>query len=266
MALIMGVLNVTDDSFSDGGRFLDSAAAVVEGLEMVRRGADLIDVGGESTRPGAAPVSLEAELARVMPVVQALRASPGPPVSVDTMKPEVASAAVGAGAVIWNDVNALRAPGACDVAASLQCGVILMHMLGDPRTMQLDPRYGDVVGEVEDFLLERAEAAMLAGVQRDKIWIDPGIGFGKTLAHNLELLRNLERLCGHGFPVVLGVSRKSLIKALDPGADGSGDRLGGSLSAAVWGVLQGCAVLRVHDVRATAQAVRVLKAIQCAPD
>lgn len=259
--LIMGVVNVTPDSFSDGGRFLDEAAAVSHGLQLLAEGADLFDVGGESTRPGAEPVSEAEEIRRVVPVIRGLRARTDLPVSIDTFKPAVARAAVEAGADIWNDVTALRGDGSLEAAAELGCRVVLMHMLGEPRTMQDDPRYDDVVSEVATFLLDRAEAAMAAGVRHDNIWFDPGIGFGKTLDHNLDLLRHLDRIVGLGFPVLLGVSRKRFIQALDPDAASPDDRLGGSLAAAMVGAKAGVAALRVHDVRETVQAVRVWSAV-----
>ncbi|MBS0296712.1 MAG: dihydropteroate synthase [Proteobacteria bacterium] len=257
----MGAVNVTPDSFSDGGRFFDPARAVAHGLELAAQGADLLDVGGESTRPGAEPVAVAEEIGRVVPVIEGLKAA-GVPISIDTLKPEVARAAVAAGATIWNDVTSLSAPGSLETAAELGCGVVLMHMQGEPRTMQQAPRYDDVLGEVEAYLLARAEAAISAGVRRDGVWIDPGIGFGKTLAHNLALLRSLDRLAGHGFPLVLGVSRKSFLKAIDAEAAEASDRLGGSLAAALWGARQGAAVLRVHDVRETRQALATWAAIE----
>lgn len=258
---IMGVVNVTPDSFSDGGRFFDPTRAVAHGLELAAQGADLLDVGGESTRPGAEPVGVAEEIARVLPVIEGL-APAGVPISIDTLKPEVARAAVGAGASIWNDVTSLSGPGSLEAAAELGCGVVLMHMRGEPRTMQDAPRYGDVVGEVEAYLLARAEAAVAAGVARDKLWIDPGIGFGKILAHNVDLLRSLSRLAGHGFPLLLGVSRKSFLKGIDASALEVSDRLGGSLAAALWGASQGASVLRVHDVRETRQALATWAAIE----
>ena len=260
--LVMGVVNVTPDSFSDGGRYLDPEGAITHGLKLVDEGADLLDVGGESTRPGALQVSTKDEIARAAPVVRALVERSRAPVCIDTMKPEVARAAVEAGAVIWNDVNALRAHGAPETAAELGCGVVLMHMLGEPRTMQQAPRYGDVVAEVETFLLDRAEAAMTAGVARERIWLDPGIGFGKTLTHNLLLLAALPRMVAHGFPVLLGVSRKSFLKGLDPSAVDPQDRLGGSLAGALHGAKSGVHAVRVHDVAPTAQALKVWRAIQ----
>lgn len=259
--LIMGVVNVTPDSFSDGGQFLDRKSAIDHALKLVADGADLLDVGGESTRPGAEPVSEAEEIDRVAPVIEAL-AKTGARVSVDTMKPGVARAAVRVGAAIWNDVTALcGAPESPAVAAELKCGVILMHMQGEPRTMQQSPSYGDVVAEVRSHLRDRAAAARRAGVRRERIWVDPGIGFGKTLAHNLELLRCLDRIASLGYPVLLGVSRKSFIKAIDPSAESADERLGGSLSAALWGTAHGASIVRVHDVRETVQALEVRDAL-----
>ena len=261
--LVMGIVNVTPDSFSDGGRHLDRDAAVAHARALVAAGADMLDIGGESTRPGAEPVSEAEELARVVPVIEALRAESAIPISVDTMKPAVARAAVAAGATLWNDVTALRdRPDSLETAALLDCGVVLMHMQGEPRTMQAAPRYADVVSEVCDFLHARAETAMAAGVARARIWLDPGIGFGKTLAHNLALLANLGQLRALGFPLLLGVSRKAFIRAVDPTAQEGTDRLGGSLACAIAGAEAGCAAIRVHDVRETVQALRVWAAVR----
>ncbi|HEX8233508.1 MAG TPA: dihydropteroate synthase [Caulobacteraceae bacterium] len=258
----MGVVNVTPDSFSDGGFFLDADAAVAQARRLIAEGADILDIGGESTRPGAAPVSVQEELARVLPVIEAVRRESAIAVSIDTMKPEAARAAMAAGASIWNDVTALRhAPASPVMAAELGCDVVLMHMQGEPRTMQDAPRYEDVMREVRDFLAGRAEAAMAAGVRREAIRLDPGIGFGKTLAHNLALLRNLPTLAELGFPLVLGVSRKRSIQAIDPTADDPADRLGGSLALALWCARHGASVLRVHDVRETVQALKVQAAL-----
>lgn len=258
----MGIVNVTPDSFSDGGHFLGHEAALAHARKLIADGADILDIGGESTRPGAAPVSEADEIARVVPLIAAIRAESDLPISVDTMKPGVARAAVGAGATIWNDVAALRfSDDTLATAAALGCEVVLMHMLGEPRTMQDDPRYEDVVAEVEAFLLGRVEAAVAAGVAREKIWLDPGIGFGKTPAHNLALMAALPRLCGHGHRVLLGASRKRFIAALDPLATDAGMRLGGSLALALAGARAGVAAVRVHDVRETAQALKVQAAI-----
>ena len=259
----MGVVNVTPDSFSDGGRFLDARAALDHARRLIAEGADMIDVGGESTRPGAAPVDEAEEIARVVPLIGQIRTESGVRVSIDTMKPAVARAAVAAGADLWNDITALGwSPDSPAVAADLGCEVALMHMQGDPRTMQKDPRYADVVGEVGAFLEARAQSAMAAGVAPGRIWLDPGIGFGKGPGHNLELLRHLDRLVGAGFPVLLGVSRKRFIRSIDGTAVETADRLGGSLAAALWGVAHGVKALRVHDVRETIQALKVWEAIE----
>ena len=263
--LIMGVVNVTPDSFSDGGRFLEPEAAVAHAWALIAEGADLLDIGGESTRPRAEPVAEADEIARVVPVIAAVRATSDIPISVDTMKPAVARAAIAAGASLWNDVTALSwAQGSLAAAAELGCGVILMHMLGRPGTMQDDPRYDDVVGEVAAYLAARAEAALAAGVRREAIRLDPGIGFGKTAAHSLTLLAHLDRITALGFPVVLGVSRKSFLRRIDPDAKTAGDRLAGSLAAALAGARAGVAMLRVHDVRETRQALAVQAAIEAA--
>ncbi len=256
----MGIVNVTPDSFSDGGRFDNADAAIDHALKLVREGADVLDVGGESTRPGAEPVSEEDELKRVLPVIRGIRRHADVAMSIDTMKPAVAAAAIDAGATIWNDVNALQAPGAAELAAKLSCGVIVMHMQGAPQTMQQHPHYEDVVREVTTALSQRAEAVISAGVSRDKIWLDPGIGFGKTLQHNVELLRSISALCGLGFPLLVGASRKRFIAALDNDAP-AGQRLGGSLYAALHAASEGAACVRVHDVRETVQAFRIRAAI-----
>jgi dihydropteroate synthase len=257
----MGVVNVTPDSFSDGGDFLDADTAVAQALRLAVEGADILDIGGESTRPGSAPIGEAEEIARVVPVIEAVRRHAAAVISIDTAKPAVARAAVAAGASMWNDITALGAPGASEAAAELGCRVVLMHMQGTPATMQEDPRYGDVVAEVRDWLADRAAAAMAEGVLRERILLDPGIGFGKRLEHNLALLAGLDDIVALGFPVVLGVSRKSFLKAIDPTAAEAGDRLGGSLAAALAGVERGASVLRVHDVRETVQALKVRAAI-----
>ena len=255
----MGVLNVTPDSFSDGGKW--EGAAAPHGLAMLEAGADVIDVGGESTRPGADPVDEGEEIARVVPVIAALRAATKAPISIDTMKPAVARAAIAAGASIWNDVNALRGAGALETAASLHRPVVLMHMLGEPRTMQSDPRYDDVVAEVINFLRERVAAAEAKGV--DDIWVDPGIGFGKSLAHNLALLNAIGRIREEvGKPVIVGASRKSFIAKIDPGSDAATGRVGGSVAAALQAAQAGADMLRVHDVAETVQALKVWRATQ----
>ena len=266
MVKVMGIVNVTPDSFSDGGRYLDPEAGLAHARRLIAAGADILDIGAESTRPGAEPVDEDEEIARAVPLIAAIRAESDVAISIDTMKPRVARAAVAAGANLWNDVAALRfLPDAPAVAAELGCEVVLMHMQGEPRTMQADPQYGDVVAEVRAFLAERAQAAMAAGVARDKIWLDPGIGFGKRLEHNLALLAHLEEIAGLGFPVLLGVSRKRFIAALDPAAGEAPDaRLAGSLAAALAGVQAGAAALRVHDVAETVQALKVWSAIAAA--
>ena len=252
----MGVLNVTPDSFSDGGRWLGRDAAIAHGMAMVAAGADVIDVGGESTRPGARPVDADEECRRVVDVVGAL--APSVRVSIDTRKAAVAEAAVAAGATIVNDVSASLWP----VAASTGAGWIAMHMRGDPATMQQLADYEDVVADVSGFLVERAQQARDGGV--GEIWIDPGIGFAKTAAHNLSLLRHLDRLVATGWPVVVGTSRKSFLGplAVTPGEAPapSDDRLEGSLASAVWASMQGAGMVRVHDVAPTAQALKVLGA------
>jgi dihydropteroate synthase len=245
----MGVLNVTPDSFSDGGRYLDPDAAVAHGRRLVAEGADVVDVGGESTRPGAAPVDEREERARVVPVIEAL--APEVRVSVDTRHRAVAEAALGAGASLLNDVSASLH----EVAAAAGAGWVAMHLQGEPATMQVAPRYHDVVSEVRSFLAERAARAREAGVR--EVWVDPGIGFGKTTVHNLALLRHLDELVADGAPVAVGTSRKRFLGELTGGAD-VGDRLEPSVATAVWALLQGAAMVRVHDVRATAQAVRVV--------
>ncbi len=253
----MGVLNVTPDSFSDGGRYLDPARAIEHGRTLAGEGADWVDVGGESTRPGAEPVDEATELQRVVPVVEALAAD-GVAVSVDTRTPAVARAAVAAGARMLNDVSASLG----SVAAELAVPWVAMHMRGQPATMQQDPVYADVVAEVRDALVERAEAALAAGVP--EVWIDPGIGFGKTRDHNLELLAHLDALVATGFPVVVGTSRKAFLGQLLAESDGGSepvptdDRLDGSLATATWAMAQGAAMVRVHDVRATVQAAKVV--------
>jgi len=243
----MGVLNVTPDSFSDGGRWLDAGAAVAHGLDMVAEGADVIDVGGESTRPGAGPVDADEELRRVLPVVEAL--APHVRVSIDTRKAEVAEAALAAGATLVNDVSASLG----DVAGAAGAGWVAMHMQGDPRTMQDQPHYDDVVAEVRAFLVERAAAA----APGNEVWIDPGIGFGKTLAHNLSLLRHLDELVATGYPVLVGTSRKGFLGTLTGGAP-AGDRVEASVATATWAMAQGAAMVRVHDVAPTVAAAKLL--------
>ncbi|MET0498777.1 MAG: dihydropteroate synthase [Steroidobacteraceae bacterium] len=261
MPRVMGILNVTPDSFSDGGRFVDLARAVEHGLAMVAAGADIIDVGGESTRPGAQAVSEADEIDRVIPVIAALVAA-GIPVSVDTSKAAVISAALSAGASMINDVRALQEPGALLAAAGGTAAICLMHMQGAPRTMQHDPQYTDVVREVRDFLSSRVEACVEAGVARERIAIDPGIGFGKRLEHNLALLAALPELQQLELPVLIGVSRKSMLsKLLGRGVE---QRLAGSVAIATAASLAGVGILRVHDVAETVDAIRVAVALKAA--
>ena len=257
---VMGILNVTPDSFSDGGRYGTLDAAMERARRMVEEGADIIDVGGESTRPGAAGVDAAEEMRRVVPVIEALRTELPAIVSVDTSKPEVMRAAVAAGAGLINDVRALRAPGALEAVAQTQAAVCLMHMHGEPRTMQQNPHYGDVVQEVAVFLEERARVCVAAGISRDRILIDPGFGFGKTLQHNLTLLRHLPALRPLGFPLLVGLSNKSMFgQLLDAPVE---KRVFGSVAAATVAVWLGVAVVRAHDVRATADALHVCRALQ----
>jgi dihydropteroate synthase len=256
---LMGVVNVTPDSFSDGGLFLDAEAAIAHGEKLARDGAEILDVGGESTRPGAEAVGVEEEVARTEPVVRALAAA-GHEVSIDTSKLAVAEAALSAGAAIVNDVTALRGdPEIASLVAARGAGLVLMHMQGDPRTMQLEPAYDDVVDDVKAFLAERIEVAVAAGVAEDRVWLDPGIGFGKTLDHNLELLRRLGELRRLGRPLVVGTSRKSFIGKID-GSE-VGDRLGGTIASSVLAAERGADMLRVHDVAECRQALAVAAAI-----
>jgi dihydropteroate synthase len=262
----MGVINVTPDSFSDGGKHLDPSAAVARALELESEGADILDVGGESTRPGSEGVSEAEELRRVVPVLGELAGRTRAAISIDTSKAEVARAALDRGATIVNDVSAGRMDERMlPLVAERGATCVLMHMRGMPRTMQANPVYADVVAEVVAFLRERAGAAIEAGVARDRIWIDPGIGFGKDLGHNLELLARLDELLGLGFPICLGVSRKSFVSKVESasGASPAGpdDRLGGTAAAVAIGVLNGASVVRVHDVAVMAQAARVARAI-----
>ena len=257
--LVMGVVNVTPDSFSDGGKFLDPAAATAHAWRLAEEGADLIDVGGESTRPGARPVSAEEELERVLPVLRAMRDAPVP-VAIDTMKPEVMRVAIAEGASMINDVNALRAPGSAELVAESGLAVCLMHMQGEPRTMQVSPHYDDVVAVVKAYLKARADAALLAGIGKDRIVLDPGFGFGKTVEHNMTLLRDLHALVELGFPVVAGLSRKSSLGAIT--GRPATERLAASVAAALLAVERGARIVRVHDVAATRDALAVLKALE----
>ncbi len=258
--LVMGVVNVTPDSFSDGGRFLSPERAVAHALALVDEGADMLDVGGESTRPGSRGVDAAEELDRVLPVIEGIRAAADVPVSVDTSKPEVMRATAAAGASMINDVRALREPGALECVAGAGLAVALMHMQGEPRTMQRAPRYDDVVAEVAAFLSERARACEAAGIARERIVIDPGFGFGKTLEHNLTLLRSLAVLAGTGYPVLAGLSRKSMIEGLI--GRPPGQRVPASVALAMAAAARGAAMLRVHDVAATVDALRVTAIVE----
>lgn len=257
--LVMGVLNVTPDSFSDGGRFLERDAAIAHARRMVAEGADIVDVGGESTRPGARPVSEDEELERVLPVLEALRELPVP-LSVDTRRPRVMREALAAGASMVNDVEALEAPGALAAVAASGCGVCLMHKKGDPATMQDNPVYADVVAEVKSYLAARIAAAEAAGIARERIVADPGFGFGKTAAHNLELLRRLAEFSELGVPIAVGLSRKSTLGAIT--GRPAGERLAASLAAALLAAQAGATILRVHDVRETRDALAVWLAVR----
>jgi dihydropteroate synthase len=257
---VVGIVNVTPDSFSDGGSHATTEAAVAHGLRLAEEGADMLDIGGESTRPGAADVPLEEELRRVIPVLEQLAARTALPLAIDTSKPEVMRAAVAAGAGMINDVYALRREGALDAAAELRVPICLMHMLGEPRGMQDDPRYDDVVGEVHRFLTDRLFACELAGIDKRKVLVDPGFGFGKTLEHNLALLRALERFGNLGSGCYAGLSRKSMIGKLT-GREDPAQRAAGSLAAALIAVQRGARMVRVHDVAATVDALAVWRAV-----
>ena len=258
---IMGIVNVTPDSFSDGGRFHDAQTAIAHGLALAEEGADILDIGGESTRPGAEPVSDAEELGRVMPVIEGLVGQTEAVLSIDTRKPEIAKAAVAAGATIWNDVSGLTYSSASiAIAAQLDCQIVLMHAQGSPRSMQNNPDYTDVVTEVLAWLSGRIEVCAAAGIDRARLIADPGIGFGKTVAHNLTLLSEFDRLCALDVPLLLGASRKRFIAALD--RDGPADeRLGGSIAAVLAGYARGASIFRVHDVAATRQALTISRAI-----
>jgi dihydropteroate synthase len=256
--LIMGIINVTPDSFSDGGKFLDPARALDHARQLVEEGADIVDVGGESSRPGAEPVDAGEELRRVLPVLERLAELPVP-VSVDTCKPEVMRRAIAAGASMINDIFALRAPDALDVVARSRAAVCLMHMQGEPRTMQQAPHYRDVVAEVESFLVGRADASVAAGIGHDRIVLDPGFGFGKTPQHNLELIRALPRLRAAGFPLLAGLSRKGLFGRI-VGREAA-QRVNASAAGALLAAQRGASIVRVHDVGATRDSLLVLRAV-----
>jgi dihydropteroate synthase len=259
---IQGVVNVTPDSFSDGGRFLDPQRAIEHGLQLVAEGADLLDVGGESTRPGSEPISADEELCRIKPVIEGLARAAKVPISVDTTKSTVARAALDAGATIVNDISAGRHdPAILDVVAAHGAGYVAMHMRGEPRTMQQAPHYDDVVTEVTEFLRERCAVALEAGVDRAQLWIDPGIGFGKSLEHNLELLRHLPELRSLGLPILIGVSRKAFIGKITGSDSPAADRIGGTAAAVALAVVNGAEILRVHDVAIMREAALVARAI-----
>ena len=258
--VVMGVVNVTPDSFSDGGRFLPVEAAIAQGVRLVEEGAAIVDIGGESTRPGAAPVSVEEELGRVVPVVEGLsKAVPWAILSVDTSKPEVIRQVLAAGAGLINDVRALSEPGALETVAASDCAVCLMHMQGDPQTMQRSPGYVDVVKEVKAYLQERVQKCRAAGMSADRIVLDPGFCFGKTLEHNLELLRRLEELSLEGLPLLVGLSRKSIVGTLT--GRSVADRIHGSVALAVVAALNGASIIRAHDVAATVDALKIVSAV-----
>jgi dihydropteroate synthase len=258
--LVMGIVNVTPDSFSDGGQHLQREAAIAHAHQLISEGADIIDIGGESTRPGAQPVGVQEELDRVLPVIEALRGITIP-ISIDTCKPEVMRAALAAGVGMVNDINALQDTAAMSAVAAGNVAVCLMHKQGSPQTMQQQPQYQNVVAEVGEFLRGRIAAAQAAGIGRERIVIDPGFGFGKALAHNLDLLRHLDKLNELGVPVLAGLSRKSMLGALT-GRE-TGDRVAASVAAALIAVQNGAAIVRVHDVRETVDALKIWNAVNC---
>jgi len=257
---VMGIVNVTPDSFSDGGKFSSTDLAVEHALKLIAEGADILDIGGESTRPGAAVVSLDEELKRVIPVIEALSRTCNVPISIDTYKPEVMRQAIAAGADIVNDVRALQEPNALEIIAQSNVGVCLMHMQGTPQTMQLEPHYVDVVSEVKQFLVDRMNAALAYGIVESRILLDPGFGFGKTRTHNIALIQHLDELNVIGLPLLVGLSRKSVLGSIT-GAD-EGQRLYASIAASVISAMKGAKILRVHDVKATVDALKVVTAIQ----
>ena len=257
---IMGIVNVTPDSFSDGGKFSSADLAVEYALKLIAEGADILDIGGESTRPGAVVVSLDEELKRVIPVIEALRETSNVPISIDTYKPEVMRQAIAAGADIVNDVRALQELKAFEIVADSKVGVCLMHMQGTSQTMQLAPHYVDVVHEVKQFLIERMNAALAHGIEKNRILLDPGFGFGKTRAHNISLIQHLDELNEIGQPLLVGLSRKSVLGSIAGGDEGQ--RLYAGIAAAVISAMKGAKILRVHDVKATVDALKVVTAIQ----
>ena len=256
---VMGIVNVTPDSFSDGGKYSSTELAVEHALQLIADGADILDIGGESTRPGAEPVSLDEELRRVIPVIEALSKLVTVPLSIDTYKPEVMRAAILAGADIVNDICALREDGALEVVANSNAGVCLMHMQGVPQTMQINPTYHDVVTEVKQFLTDRLDACLAGGIVKERILLDPGFGFGKTTAHNVSLIQHLDRLAELGFPLLVGLSRKSVLGKIAGGDELQ--RLHAGLAASVISVMKGAKIVRVHDVKATVDALKVVTAV-----
>lgn len=256
----MGIVNVTPDSFSDGGKFASTNLAVEHALQLITEGADILDIGGESTRPGAIPVSLDEELSRVIPVIEALSKVTNVPISIDTYKPEVMRQAITSGADIVNDVRALQEPGALEIVADSSAGICLMHMQGNPQTMQIDPHYDNVVDDVKQFLLERLHAAEQAGISKERILLDPGFGFGKRTVHNIALIQNLDQLAAIGQPLLVGLSRKSVLGAIVGGDEQQ--RLHAGLAASVISAMKGAKILRVHDVKATVDALKVVSAVQ----
>lgn len=256
---VMGIVNVTPDSFSDGGKYSSVERAVEHALQLIAEGADILDIGGESTRPGAAPVGLDEELRRVIPVIEALSKVTTVPLSIDTYKPEVMRAAIQAGADIVNDICALREDGALEIVANSNAGVCLMHMQGIPQTMQINPQYTDVVSEVKQFLADRVEACLTHGIASERITLDPGFGFGKTTAHNVALIQHLESFVELGFPLLVGLSRKSVLGRIAGGDEQQ--RLHAGLAASVISVMKGAKIVRVHDVKATVDALKVVAAV-----
>jgi len=256
---VMGIVNVTPDSFSDGGKYSSVERAVEHALQLIAEGADILDIGGESTRPGAAPVGLDEELRRVIPVIEALSKVTTVPISIDTYKPEVMRASIQAGADIVNDICALREDGALEIVTNSNAGVCLMHMQGKPQTMQINPQYTDVVTEVKQFLADRVEACLAHGIARERIMLDPGFGFGKTTAHNVALIQHLGSFVELGFPLLVGLSRKSVLGRIAGGDEQQ--RLHAGLAASVISVMKGAKIVRVHDVKATVDALKVVEAV-----
>jgi dihydropteroate synthase len=257
---VMGIVNITPDSFSDGGKFSSTDLAVEHALNLIAEGADILDIGGESTRPGAEIVSLDEELKRVIPVIEALSKTCHVPISIDTYKPEVMRQAIAAGADIVNDVRALQEPNALEIVAQSNVGVCLMHMQGTPETMQLEPHYADVMSEVKQFLIDRMNVALAHGIEKNRILLDPGFGFGKTRAHNIALIQHLDELKAIGQPLLVGLSRKSVLGSIAGGDEGQ--RLYASIAASVISAMKGVKIIRVHDVKATVDALKVVTAVQ----